>query len=97
MFCSLSPLEFTQDSIMFDTFQITLNQAEEGMQPTLMPNEIKLSDNEVVAIMGSGLSRTIQLRKAVKELSAEKLSIVRDLADVADWQPLTIDKVASLY
>ena len=82
---------------MFDMWQITLNQAEEGMQPTLMPNEIKLNDNEVVAIMGSGLSRTIRLRKAVKELSAEKVSIVRDLAGLVDWDELQITNIAPLY
>ena len=82
---------------MFDTWQITLNEAEEGMQPTLMPNEIHIADNEVVAIMGSGTSRTIQLKNAVKALTANQLKIVRDLAELVDWKPLTINKVAPLY
>jgi len=82
---------------MFDMWQITLNEAEEGMQPTLMPNEIRMENNEVVAIMGSGTSRTIQLRDAVKSLSANQLKIVRDLAELVDWKPLTIDNVAPLY
>ena len=82
---------------MFDMWQITLAEAEEGMQPTLMPNEIHIENNEVVAIMGSGTSRTIRLRDAVKSLSANQLKIVRDLAGLVDWKPLTIDKVAPLY
>ena len=82
---------------MFDTWQITLNQAEEGLQPTLMPNEIHIENNEVVVIMGSGTSRTIRLKNAVKSLTANQLKIVRDLAGLVDWQPLTIENVAALH
>jgi len=82
---------------MFKYWQITLESDEQGDQPSLMPDEIKLDGNSIMAIMGRGTSRTIRLENAVKTLTADQLQIVRHNAEMAQWRPLQITAVGALY
>ena len=85
----------------FRQWQITLSRSEQGGEPTLMPNEVKVDNNEVEAMLGRDTSRTIRLKHPVSKLETAQLKIQRDLAKYLDDyfgnEPMTITEVAPLY
>lgn len=58
-------------------WQITLNRSELPSEPSLMPEHLSLSGNEVHMISGWDSVREIRLKDSVKELAPDSLKIRR--------------------
>lgn len=58
-------------------WKLTLNRPESPNEPSLMPDHITLSGNEVQMISGWDSVREIRLKNSVKELAPDSLKIRR--------------------
>lgn len=61
---------------------------EDDLGTSLDPEEIKVENNEVVALSGTRLKLQIHLRKSVRDLTPEKISVVRHRAEWSDVPPM---------